>query len=391
MPLGKVPVVARNGTMISGNFGLSVAWHLDMMPPMTQQFHDISAFLRHGFDDVIDVRSPAEFAEDHVPGAINLPVLDNEERARVGTIYVQESRFRARRVGAALVFRNAAHHIEGPLADRGRDWRPLVYCWRGGQRSGSFAWMLRQIGWQAETVDGGYRSYRRAVNQMLHIDPLPFRAVLLGGFTGTAKTELLHRLEGRGVQVLDLEGLAQHRGSLLGEMAAPQPSQKGFETRIAQVLSGFDPGRPVVIEAESSKVGERLVPPSLWAMMRAAPWIEVTAPIEARAAYLDRAYDDILSNTSRLRERLAPLKTFRGRETVESWFSMIDVGDRLALTRALMEQHYDPAYAKSRRAINPLVLAEVAMVSLDSAALDDAAARIEATVQDWSLSGVTPG
>lgn len=367
------------------NFALSAARHAYMMPRMTQDFLDFSEFLTHGFDDVIDVRSPAEFAEDHVPGAINLPVLDNAERARVGTIYVQESRFLARRIGAALVFQNAARHIEGPLADRERDWRPLIYCWRGGQRSGAFGWMLRQIGWQAETIEGGYRSYRRSVNRMLHLAPLPFKAVLLGGYTGTAKTDLLHRLSARGVQVIDLEGLARHRGSLLGEMADPQPSQKGFETAIAQVLAGLDPARPVVIEAESSKVGERLVPPSLWAAMRAAPWIEVSAPIEARAVYLDRAYDDILSDTDRLRERLAPLKSFRGREVVDSWFAMIDANDRLALTQALMEQHYDPAYAKSRKGVDPRTLGEVAMNALDGAALDAAAARIEDIVAGWDM------
>lgn len=373
------------------NFALSAAGHAYMMARMTQDFLDISEFLGHGFDDVIDVRSPAEFAEDHVPGAINLPVLDNAERARVGTIYVQESRFLARRIGAALVFKNAARHIEGPLADRDRDWRPLVYCWRGGQRSGAFGWMLRQIGWQAETVEGGYRSYRRAVNRMLHLDPLPFKAVLLGGYTGTAKTDLLHRLSARGVQVLDLEGLARHRGSLLGEMDAPQPSQKGFETAIAQVLAGLDPARPVVIEAESSKVGECLVPPSLWAVMRAAPWIEVTAPITARAAYLDRAYDDILSDTDRLRERLTPLKSFRGREVVEGWFALIDADDRPALTQALMEQHYDPAYAKSRKGVAPRTLGEVAMNALDDAALDAAAARIEDIVAGWDVKDSPTG
>ncbi|SMD05928.1 tRNA 2-selenouridine synthase [Primorskyibacter flagellatus] len=373
------------------NFALSAERHAYMMPRMTQDFLDFSQFLTHGFDDVIDVRSPAEFAEDHVPGAINLPVLDNAERARVGTIYVQESRFLARRIGAALVFQNAARHIEGPLADRERDWRPLVYCWRGGQRSGAFGWMLRQIGWQAETVEGGYRSYRRAVNRMLHLAPLPFKAVLLGGYTGTAKTDLLHRLSARGVQVLDLEGLARHRGSLLGEMDAPQPSQKGFETAIAQVLARLDPARPVVIEAESSKVGECLVPPSLWAVMRAAPWIEVSAPIKARAVYLDHAYDDILSDTDRLRERLAPLRSFRGREVVDRWFAMIDANDRLALTQALMEQHYDPAYAKSRKGVDPRTLGEVAMNALDDAALDAAAARIEAIVASWDMKDSPAG
>ena len=124
---------------------------------MALTFPTLDDFFAHGFDTVIDVRSPSEYVEDHVPGAISLPVLDDEERARVGTIYKQESPFLARKLGAALVFRNAADHIAGPLAHHEGGWKPLVYCWRGGQRSGSFAWMLKEIGWRAEKIDGGYR------------------------------------------------------------------------------------------------------------------------------------------------------------------------------------------------------------------------------------------
>ncbi|MDT8329115.1 MAG: tRNA 2-selenouridine(34) synthase MnmH, partial [Roseovarius sp.] len=208
-----------------------------------------------GFDQIIDVRSPAEFAEDHVPGAINLPVLDNEERARVGTIYKQVAPFDARKIGAALVFHNAARHIETALADRDGGWKPLVYCWRGGQRSGSFAWMLREIGWRAQTIEGGYKTYRRLVVKALYDEAVNVPLVRLGGYTGTAKTEILARLGGLGVQVLDLEALARHRGSLLGGLDVPQPSQKGFETALAAALDTLDPTRPVVVEAESSKIG----------------------------------------------------------------------------------------------------------------------------------------
>ncbi|BBU54979.1 hypothetical protein KU6B_12440 [Mameliella alba] len=185
---------------------------MTLIPDRLESFH------AHGFDTVIDVRSPAEFEEDRIPGAINLPVLDNEERARVGTIYKQDSPFKARKLGAALVFRNAANHIERHLSHHEGGWRPLVYCWRGGQRSGSFTWMLREIGWRAEVVPGGYRTYRRLVTGYLYDTPLRHHLVQLGGYTGTAKTALLPRLQDRGVQILDLEGLARHRGSLLGEM-----------------------------------------------------------------------------------------------------------------------------------------------------------------------------
>ena len=339
--------------------------------PLT--FPSLADLLAHGRDTVIDVRSPAEYAEDHVPGAINLPVLDNEERAEVGTMYKQQSPFLARKIGAAMVFRNAAGHIAGPLAHHEGGWRPLVYCWRGGQRSGSFAWMLKEIGWRAETIDGGYRTYRRLVHEMLYDGTVPLRPVLLDGFTGTAKTDILALVKARGGQVIDLEWLARHRGSLRGDRPDGQPSQKAFETALAQAMLEIDPERPVLIEAESNKIGELLVPPALWAPMKAAPRIEIAAPLEARAVYLARAYDDILSDGPRLKEKLSHLRRLRGGETLGRWFDLIDAGERVTLTRALMEEHYDPAYARSRAAIGAERRAVVELGSLDEPALERAA------------------
>ncbi|MEP2718174.1 tRNA 2-selenouridine(34) synthase MnmH [Pseudophaeobacter sp.] len=316
---------------------------------MPQSYKSLQDILAHGYDTIIDVRSPAEFAEDHVPGAINLPVLSNEERAEVGTIYVQDSPFRARKLGAALVFRNAANHIEQSLSHHDGGWRPLVYCWRGGQRSGSFSWMLQQIGWRSGRVQGGYQSYRRLVHSYLYDQPLPHQLVALDGYTGSAKTEILQRAGQIGAQVLDLEGLANHRGSLLGGMSGPQPSQKAFETALAQALVQMDPARPVLVEAESSKIGARIIPPSLWAAMKQAPRIEVEAPVEARCRYLTLAYDDILSDTERLREKLGYLRGHRSNAIIDHWFALIAAGDKAALTRSLMQDHYDPSYQKSRR------------------------------------------
>ena len=352
---------------------------------MTRAFSSLPDMLNHGFDTVIDVRSPAEFAEDHVPGAISLPVLDNEERARVGTIYKQESPFLARKLGAALVFRNAAAHIEGPLAHHEGGWRPLVYCWRGGQRSGSFGWMLQQIGWRAEVVQGGYKTFRRLVTKALYQDPLPHRFVQLGGYTGTAKTALLPRLAARGVQVIDLEGLARHRGSLLGDMPGGQPSQKWFETCLTQELSQLDPDRPVLVEAESSKVGQILLPPSLWEGMKQAPWIEVAAPLDARSVYLDEAYDDILSDGARLKAQLAPLRYHRGHALIDQWEALIDAGERLALCRSLAADHYDPAYEKSMSAMTPRVLQRFETPTLDAAGLDVLADRIAEAFQTMEI------
>ncbi len=343
------------------------------------------SFMDNGFDTVIDVRSPAEFAEDHIPGAINLPVLDNAERARVGTIYRRVSPFRARKLGAALVFRNAAAHIEGPLADKDGAWRPLVYCWRGGQRSGTFAWLLSEIGWRAETIPGGYKTYRRRVAECLYDTPLPHRLLQLGGYTGTAKTQLLGKLAGFDVQTLDLEGLAGHRGSLLGDMPGGQPSQKAFESALALSLARLDPSRPVIVEAESSKIGALNLPPSLWEAMKSAPWFEITAPIEARARYLADAYDDILSDPKSLQEKLAPLRAFRGHDTVDRWNALSASGAHVELCKALAAEHYDPAYDKSMQSSHPQILQRFATADLSDSALDVLAERIAVALQTISI------
>ncbi len=334
--------------------------------------------LAHGFDALIDVRSPAEFAEDHVPGAVSLPVLSDEERARVGTIYVQEDAFRARKIGAALVARNAAAHIEGPLAAMTGGWRPLLYCWRGGQRSGSFASILRQIGWRAETVEGGYRTWRRGVSTALYEAAWPGRVVVLDGNTGTAKTALLARLAARGHQVLDLEGLAAHRGSLFGAVARPQPSQKAFETALFTARAGFDPRRPLLVEAESSKIGDLLVPPSLWKAMRDAPRIAIAAPLDARARYLVRAYGDVVADTEALRARIAALRPLAGGDAVARWDALARHGDAVTLAAELMERHYDPRYATSRERFAANRRATVTGARLDEPGLDALAGAIEA-------------
>ena len=302
------------------------------------------------FDAIIDVRSPGEFAEDHVPGAENLPVLDDAERAEVGTIYVQESRFLARRLGAAHVARNIARHLETALADRPSSFKPLIYCWRGGQRSNAMATILSQVGWPVWVLSGGYKTYRRAVQTRLYDGEPDFRFILLDGHTGSAKTEILGRLAAKGAQVLDLEGLAQHRGSLFGAIPGRgQPSQKMFESRLAAALDGLDPARPILVEAESSKIGERMTPPLVWKAMQAAPRIELRAPREARAAYLVSAYRDIIENRGELVAAFGRLPVHPGRKRLENWRGLADAGAFEELAAALMELHYDPAYDRSSR------------------------------------------
>ncbi|WP_417257651.1 tRNA 2-selenouridine(34) synthase MnmH [Celeribacter sp.] len=342
---------------------------------MTQVFTSISDFLAAPFDTLIDVRAPAEFAEDHVPGAINLPVLDDDERARVGTIYVQQSPFLARKVGGALVARNAAAHIEGPLADFEGNWKPLVYCWRGGQRSNSFATILRQIGWRVEVVEGGYKSWRRLVVKSLYDDPLPHKFVLIDGYTGTAKTDLIARVKAQGGQVIDLEGLANHRGSVFGNMGQ-QPAQKAFESALAVELSKLDPSKPTLVEAESSRIGQLYVPASIWAVMCAAPRIEVTASLSSRAIYLAQAYADIVQDAQLLEDLLTKLIPLQGYERVEAWKDLARAGNFVDLAGGLMAQHYDPRYKRSRAKHAPVVSATIDLCSMDEAARDQAAEQV---------------
>jgi tRNA 2-selenouridine synthase len=328
-----------------------------------------------GYDDIIDVRSPAEFADDHLPGAISLPVLDDAERAEVGTVYKQVNPFVARKLGAAKVARNAARHLEGPLADRPGGWRPLVYCWRGGQRSGSFATILREVGWRVETVAGGYKAWRALVVDSLYAAPLPLRCVVLDGDTGTAKTELLARVAARGGQVLDLEGLARHRGSLFGGLAGGQPSQRGFEGALAVALARLDPARPVLVEAESATIGRCSLPPRLWKAMLAAPRIAVSAPRAERAAYLCRAYSDLTEDRARLLAVVERLRPMYPREVIADWAAQVAAGEDAALAEALMERHYDPRYGK-HRARMPAPVALLETPRLDEAGLDALAAEI---------------
>jgi tRNA 2-selenouridine synthase len=332
---------------------------------------------------VIDARSPAEFAEDHAPGAINLPVLSNEERAEVGTIYVQQDRFLARKIGAAYIARNVAHHLQFALADQPGSFRPLIYCWRGGQRSNAMATILAQVGWRTAVLAGGYKTWRRYVSARLYDQALPFRLVLVDGNTGCGKTEILQRLADRGQQVIDLEGLAAHRGSLFGAIAGqPQPSQKLFESRLLVALEALDPARPVIVEAESSKVGERMVPPALWNLMTAAPRIELAASPEARARYLVRAYGDIAADRAALDEALRRLPTWPGRKRLEAWGQIADAGDFEAIALDLMALHYDPAYRRSsgkdeRPSLGVLDVGDLQAADLDAAA-HEIARRAEA-------------
>jgi tRNA 2-selenouridine synthase len=234
------------------------------------------------FSAVIDARSEAEYALDHLPGSVNWPTLTDDERASVGTEYAQISAFEARKRGAVLAARNIARHVEREAAGLAKDWQPLVYCWRGGQRSGALATVLGQIGWRVHVLEGGYREFRRSVLAALEVLPgtLDFRTVC--GPTGSGKSRLLRALAEAGAQVLDLEALARHRGSVLGhEPDGAQPSQKAFDTALWDALRRLDPARPVWVESESRKIGDVRLGDALLAAIRGAPCIWLEVPIEA--------------------------------------------------------------------------------------------------------------
>jgi tRNA 2-selenouridine synthase len=329
------------------------------------------------FDMIIDVRSPGEFAEDHVPGAVNLPVLDNVERAIVGTTYVQESRFLARRIGAAMVARNVARHLDTALADRPPTFRPLVYCWRGGQRSNAMALILAQVGWRTMVLKGGYKTYRRAAQHRLYETDLNLRLILLEGGTGSAKTAILKRVAALGEQVIDLEEIARHRGSLFGALTnTPQPSQKWFESSLLDQLQRLDPARPVLMESESSKIGNRTLPPAVWQAMLQAGRIQLSAPIEARADYLVKAYPDVIADRALLEHVLTRLEVYPGRKQLANWRTLADAGDFTELVRQVVERHYDPSYTRFNKRDARPKLGEITLSALDETAQQDAATQI---------------
>jgi tRNA 2-selenouridine synthase len=315
-------------------------------PPRPGERADVGDLAR--FEERIDVRSPAEFAEDRIPGAINLPVLDDAERARVGTLYVQGSAFEARRLGAAIVARNIAHMVETYARDKPPDWRPLVYCWRGGQRSRAVTMIFAEIGWRAVQLTGGYRAWRRHVVAALArpVEALDLRVVC--GLTGSGKSRLIAALAAEGAQVLDLETIARHRGSLLGDRPGdPQPSQKWFDSQLHAALAAFDRYRPVFVESESKRIGALQLPDALLAAMRQARCVRVETPLHLRVALLEDDYGHFLADHAALGLRLAHLAPLHGNATIARWTEAAAAGDFDNLVRELLERHYDPLYLRS--------------------------------------------
>lgn len=302
------------------------------------------------FSTVIDARSEGEYAQDHLPGAVNWPSLNNAERIRVGTLYKQVSPFEAQKIGAAIVARNIAGHIEREVMDKPKSWQPLIYCWRGGKRSHSLALILGQIGFRVHLLEGGYKAFRAALlaDLPLQAERLEFRVVC--GPTGSGKTRLLQALHEVGAQVLDLEALASHRSSVLGSIPGhPQPGQKRFDTLVWDALRGFDATRPVFVEAESKKVGNLMVPESLIVAMRASRCLKLQLDDDERVALLLEDYAFFASDPDLFCDRLDALTMLRGKTVVEGWKNLARGGQVAQVVRDLLLRHYDPGYATSTR------------------------------------------
>ena len=329
------------------------------------------------YGSIIDVRSEGEYAEDHVPGAISCPVLSDAERSEVGTMDRQQSSFEARRRGAALVARNIAHHLETAFVDKPRDWRPLVYCWRGGNRSGAMTHILARVGWQAVQLRGGYRSYRRAVIEQL--DHLPHRLQfrVICGATGSGKSRLLQQLAEAGAQVLDLEALACHRGSVLGGLPAQaQPGQKYFESLLWDRLRRFDETRPVFVESESRRVGNLRVPDTLLACMRESPCVRLDVSLDVRVRLLRDEYAHFERDPDSLKTQLDCLVPLHGHDRINQWKSLVETRSWDQMVEQLLVMHYDPAYSKSiARNFKQASTARALSVASDAIPAYSAAAR----------------
>ncbi len=337
------------------------------MRPVSRTSVPVAAASLKECDAILDTRSPAEFAEDHIPGAISCPVLDNEERERVGTLYKQVSPFEAKKLGAALVAKNVARHIESMFLEKPKTWKPLVYCWRGGKRSGAMTHIMREIGWDAMALEGGYKAYRRYVVESLSTLPTRFVFRVIHGVTGSGKSRLLRSLHAAGAQVLDLEDLAAHRGSVLGTLPErPQPSQKMFESLLLKSLVAFDSTREIYIEGESKKIGQLQVPEALIERMRSSECLLLQVGLETRIALLLDEYRHFFADPAALGIQLDCLIGLHGRDKIGQWKALAAAGEWPALVARLLEEHYDPAYRRSAARNFPR-LAEARVFPLNSA------------------------
>jgi tRNA 2-selenouridine synthase len=331
----------------------------------------------NNFDTIIDVRSPSEFAEDHIVGSINCPVLSDLEREKVGTIYKRESTFKAKIIGSSLTARNIAKHIEERFLEYKGSWQPLVYCWRGGQRSKAFAIILSEVGWRTQQLEGGYKEYRNHVLEFMDTIGSKLKIILISGKTGCAKTKILQSIARQGGQILDLEGLANHKGSLLGKIPnLKQPSQKFFESKLFYQLKQLNLKKEVFLEAESSKIGNIHIPKTIWAKMIVSPRIEIKADIHLRSTFLVKDYEYMCKNPELINPIIFGLRKRLSKKLVDSWKELIDQKKWQDLTRSFLENHYDPSYSSNTIKNDRKVIKEIKAQSFNSSEITKIASSI---------------
>jgi len=327
--------------------------------PQAEQQAQFSSMLRGALDGqyalVIDARSQREYAEDHLPCAVNLPVVDNDEYAEVGTTHRTDTH-RAYVIGVSYALRNISRSIDDLVTRYPKDARMLVYCFRGGKRSKLWFDALSTIGYRVDRLPGGWKAYRAWVRDQLDELPRKLRYHVLCGPTGCGKTRLLSALESVGAQVLDLEELAQHRGSLIGDIpGVAQPTQKWFDSLVVERLRRFDPAQPVWVESESKKIGAIQVPSSLLETMHGARLFSLNAPMAERIALWREDYSHFEADLVSMMERLKFLRPLVGGEEFARWERLAKERRATELFQRLMEAHYDPAYSRSITKNYPLI------------------------------------
>jgi tRNA 2-selenouridine synthase len=327
---------------------------------------------------VVDARSQREYGEDHVPGAVNLPVVDDDEFAQVGTTH-KTDKHHAYLIGVSYALKNMSRAIDELVSKYPRDARMLVYCFRGGKRSKLWLDTLSTIGFKVDRLPGGWKAYRAWVCEQLDQLPRRFSYNVLCGPTGCGKTRLLGALEAAGAQVLELEGLAQHHGSLIGEFPGiPQPTQKWFDSLLLAKLRSFDPARPVWVESESKRIGAIQLPDALLETLRGGRVFAVEASMAERVKLWREDYGHFETDPASLIEKLRNLRPLVGGEEFDLWEKLAAEARMPELFERLMVAHYDPAYGRSigRNFPGYEHAPRLMLESLDMPALLEVAARL---------------
>lgn len=316
------------------------------------------------YDLIIDARSEREYAEDHIPGAINLPVATNDEYAEVGTLH-RTDKMRAYLIGVSYSLKNISRHLDTVIAGYPKNTRILVYCFRGGKRSRLWFDALDTIGFKVDKLEGGWKGYRRWVNEELDIRPRQFSYIVLSGPTGCGKTRLLTQLAALGAQVLDLEAIASHRGSVIGALPDKlQPTQKYFDSLLLQKLSTFAPDKPVWVEAESKKIGNVRLPESLLDTMRVrGKVLQINAPMDQRVILWREDYKHFEEDPDAFVARLEHLRKHIGNQELDIWKELAAQCRMPELFERIMVVHYDPTYTRSTTRHYPM-LADAPIIDL---------------------------